>query len=335
MPIPERFRRRPSPAEMREFTALCREIEDGLETGADVSDKLERWNRRSGRTYAPRDFKNYYSAVSTETFVNEALLGRAQWVDDLTYAELEAVMEAVCNATLSEAELGFYLEWLDANLPGVGVIDLLDYPEQWFGYVPRLASPMTPRQLLEYAMHRAGRTFPDAPGDVTLPVPHPGTPEGEAARRAARREEAWAHARDWAKAWAEARWSDAASMRGRLDAALTVLPDDDLPELRELIGRRGAACLQGMRELGLVPAQTPAQDCAPAPALSPAPAESDDGPARVERVSHPKFGVGVVKARYGVGPDAKLEIAFGGEVRRLLARFVTPVDECSSAPDRR
>lgn len=376
MPIPERFRRRPSAAEVKEFTALCHEIEEGVRAGEDVSDKLERWNRRCGRAYAPAEFERYYGAVSIETFVKEALLGRAEWVDDLTYAELEAVMAAVCGESLSEAELGFYLEWLDANLPGVSVLDLLDDPEQWFGYVPRLASPMTPRQLLAYAMHAAGRTFPDAPQDVTLPVPHPNTPEGEEARRAAKREEAWAIARDWAKAWVERSWGGAANLRARLGAVLEALPEDDLPGLRALIGRHGAACLQGMRELGLVEAaangdaakgEAPAKGEAAkdeavrgestkgeaskgeaakggaakgeastksevtkgeAAALdpSPAPAEGDEGAARVERVRHPKFGVGVVKAREGRGDDAKLEVAFEGGVRRLLARFVTPVD---------
>lgn len=326
MPIPERFRRRLSPAEVREFDVLCREIEKGVQTGDDVDDKLERWNRRSGRTYALTEFKTYHGAVSTETFVETALLGRAEWVDELTHAELEAVMEAVCHEELSEAELGFYLEWLDANLPGVSVIDLLYHPEQWFGYVPQLASTMTPRQLLAYAMHAAGRTFPDAPRGVTLPVPHTGTPEGEAARRVAKRGEAWAIARDWAKARVEERWSDATSRRSGLGAVLAVLPDDDLPELRELLERRGAACLQRMRELGLIAEETPSNGEASTPDPSPAPAGSDDGTSRVERVRHPKFGVGVVRAREGRGHDAKLEIAFGGEVKRLLARFVTPVD---------
>jgi len=45
-----------------------------------------------------------------------------------------------------------------------------------------------------------------------------------------------------------------------------------------------------------------------------------------QRFSHAKFGVGVLLGRTGAGAGETLELRFdGGEVRRILARFVTPV----------
>ena len=42
-----------------------------------------------------------------------------------------------------------------------------------------------------------------------------------------------------------------------------------------------------------------------------------------QRVHHERFGPGVVLAADGEGPDMKLEVRFGGSVKKVLARFVT------------
>lgn len=72
--------------------------------------------------------------------------------------------------------------------------------------------------------------------------------------------------------------------------------------------------------------------------LAPAPAGSAKGPAKPivrkkevapiveERFSHPKFGVGVLVGRVGAGASEALLLRFeDGEVRQILARFVTAV----------
>ncbi len=46
-------------------------------------------------------------------------------------------------------------------------------------------------------------------------------------------------------------------------------------------------------------------------------------PADAKRFQHPKFGVGVLEAQDGVGPDAKLTIKFESGSKTLLARYVT------------
>jgi hypothetical protein len=45
-------------------------------------------------------------------------------------------------------------------------------------------------------------------------------------------------------------------------------------------------------------------------------------PAAARRFEHPKFGVGVLAAQDGVGPDAKLTIAFDAGPKTLLAKYV-------------
>jgi len=46
-----------------------------------------------------------------------------------------------------------------------------------------------------------------------------------------------------------------------------------------------------------------------------------------QRVNHERFGPGVVLAAEGEGPDMKLEVRFGGSIKKVLARFVSGGDE--------
>lgn len=171
MPVPERLRPpTPSVAEFREYIALCDRIEDAAPS--DVEPLLARWNARAGRTYTHAEFKTYYGAVDVETFVGEMLLGEPAVVSDLTYAELRAVLESAAGNELSEAVASYYLNWLDVNLPGANVSDLLYWPNEWFGDESMLQVELTPDQMLAYAMAKSGRQFADAP-DVPLPYPMP------------------------------------------------------------------------------------------------------------------------------------------------------------------
>ena len=172
MPIPARLRPpTPSVEELREYTALCNQIEDA--PASDVEPLLARWNARAGRSYTRAEFKTYYGAVDTETFVGEMLLGAPALVPDLTYAELSAVLRSELDHELSGAVGSYYLEWLDVNLPGANISDLLYWPNQWFNDEAMLQVELTPDQFLAYAMARAGRHFADAPADVPVPYTMP------------------------------------------------------------------------------------------------------------------------------------------------------------------
>jgi len=172
MPIPSRFRVQLTADDIEEYTELCNRIENGLTTGNDVSALIEQWNRRAGRSYDPREFTTYYGAVSTETFVMETLMGEPSLVDDLNYAELREVLEAVVACDIDEASQAFYLRWLEANLPGSNVADLIFFPAEWFGN-EQLRVELSPDEILGYALRKSGRHVRDAPSDVELEHPIP------------------------------------------------------------------------------------------------------------------------------------------------------------------
>jgi hypothetical protein len=175
MPIPDRLRPPPiSDDDLRSYTELCQAIEDGLEMKDDVSELLTRWNRRAGREYLPSDF-NYHGAQDTEVFISKALFGAPPLVADLTYDELRSVLAAVCSADLPEAEDDWFIEWLERNLPGSNISDLIYWPNEWFGDERLLHAELSDDRLLRYAMLKSGRVLPDAPADVELPYPMPGT----------------------------------------------------------------------------------------------------------------------------------------------------------------
>ena len=170
MPIPARLRPpTPTVQEMELYTELCRRIENRRHT----DDDLAEWNRRAGIEYEEAEFRSYYGSMEIEDFVTFMLMGVPKLVPDLTYAELRDVLEMQLSVTLSEAETSYYLRWLEANLPGAEVSDLIYWPNEWFGNEAMLHAELTPDQILAYAMARSGRRVPGAPEGVPLPHPIP------------------------------------------------------------------------------------------------------------------------------------------------------------------
>src|SRR5262249_21972162 len=146
--------------EIREFSRLCNAIEDGVNAGRDVTELLEKWNRRAARPFQPHEFTTYYGAVSTEDFVEEALLPRPTWLEDLTYEELRSVFQAVMAAELPPAQHSYFLGWLEENLPGSRMSDLIYWPNHWFKDEAMLHVELTADQVLAYALLKSGRTVP-------------------------------------------------------------------------------------------------------------------------------------------------------------------------------
>jgi len=175
MPIPARLRPPPpSTEEVREYTELCRLIENGRYADDDeLDDLLHRWNRRAGTTYVVENFQTYYGSMEIDEFVGRMLMGIPQLVPDLTYAELRDVLEGQISVSLSEPEINYYLDWLDANLPGANISDLIYWPSEWFKDESLRRVEFTPDQILAYAMAKSGRHFPDAPAGVPMPYPIP------------------------------------------------------------------------------------------------------------------------------------------------------------------
>jgi hypothetical protein len=175
MPIPNRLQPPPPTAEdVAAYTDLCREIENGRYADeAELNALLARWNARAGREYTLAEFRSYSGSVEIEDFVAEMLMGQPELINDLTYSELRSVLDEVQTAVSSEAELGYYLGWLETNLPGANISDLIYWPNEWFADDAMFHVELTADQILAYAMARSGRRIPGAPENVPLPHPIP------------------------------------------------------------------------------------------------------------------------------------------------------------------
>jgi hypothetical protein len=183
MPIPERFRApRVSKTIVEKLSQLCDEIENGVNRGEDVSLLLETWHCHAQRTCEPHEFTTYYGSMTKQEFVKSALIAFPGSTSDATYQECKAIASALMSAEVRhQADQAYYLSWLDSNFPGGRISDLMFWPNEWFGddsyflengqFLPD--RELSVDQILRYAMLRSGRILPDAPGDVTLPLPLP------------------------------------------------------------------------------------------------------------------------------------------------------------------
>jgi len=128
-------------------------------------------------------------------------------------------------------------------------------------------------------------------------------------------EDAWIAARAWASARDSKEWGAAVSSKSALQQALDQV---EVPELRELLSLHDANRRLRMVSLGLVSAQEPdLERTRPTPPVAEL--------STPERVKHSKFGVGEVVARVGQGENAVVEVRFADAVRKLQARFVSPL----------
>lgn len=186
MPIPPRYRIPPvSDEEIQALSSLCDEIEDLVARRNDVTAQLAEWHRRTKRKTKPVEFTTYYGAMSKEEFIKHALVPPPEFAADLSYEHLRAIFASTLEA--DPRDQCYYLEWLESNLPGSRIRDLIFWPNIWFGndsyfqdekgrFKPD--SELNIEQTLRYAMLQSGRILPDAPSDVFLPFPMPSAKAG-------------------------------------------------------------------------------------------------------------------------------------------------------------
>jgi hypothetical protein len=134
MAIPARLRLPPVDQRLfDEMSMLCDSIEAELGAGDAATLLLRRWNAHTWREHEPHEFQNYWRSIDKETFVRNALNPEPRLDDDLRYSEALAVLEAVTNVAVSVSEIDYYLSWLEAQLPGGKINDLIYWPDEWFG----------------------------------------------------------------------------------------------------------------------------------------------------------------------------------------------------------
>lgn len=183
MPIPQRFQLRPPSEELvQTMCRLCDAIEDGLEQRDNVDELLEEWHRHATRVCEPHEFTSYWKSTNQEEFVKEAVYPRPTYVEDLTYEEARAILEAVHRAELTEAETGYFLHWLEAQFPKSNISDLIYWPDEWFGDASlfrdsggafKPEAELSLDQILGYAMKKSSRNLPGSPTGTLLPFPIP------------------------------------------------------------------------------------------------------------------------------------------------------------------
>lgn len=183
MAIPDRFKLQPvSKQLLAEMMTLCDSIERELEAVGTAEPLLQRWHTHARRQFAPHEFRSYWKSISKKTLVRDALNPAPALTEDLLYSEARDVLDAFGDADLSESAKIFYLSWLEAQLPGSDISDLIFWPDVWFGDASlfrdkhgafKPESELTTDQILGYAMAKSGRRLEGAPMDMKLPFPMP------------------------------------------------------------------------------------------------------------------------------------------------------------------
>jgi hypothetical protein len=139
-------------------------------------------------------------------------------------------------------------------------------------------------------------------------------------------DDVWDLARGWARHQADSHPSLLHACG--LDLLRAALDRVNVPELLELhrlaVDQRPLRLRTYMQRLGLPVASSAPPSARSRPPEAIAPEAKPEGQ---RRVRHAKFGEGVVVAESMRGEDVVLEIDFGGERRKLLRSFVTPIAE--------
>lgn len=91
----------------------------------------------------------------------------------LTWGELHGLMTAVLEFVLDEPVRARALDFLELNMPGARLRELIDWPGEWFGNRWMEEIVLGPEEVALYALARSGREVPGLPFEPELPFPLP------------------------------------------------------------------------------------------------------------------------------------------------------------------
>ena len=89
-------------------------------------------------------------------------------INDLTYDELVAMIEAICDPNTDEEISGYYVGLIDCTLPGANVSDLIFCPDEWFRDKAKLNIDLSPIDVANYILAWTERRLL---GDETIVLP--------------------------------------------------------------------------------------------------------------------------------------------------------------------
>ena len=93
------------------------------------------------------------------------LLAAAGWDPELEWDELVEVLALVQAGELPDPLHEQALAFLETNLPGAQVAELLQWPGQWFGNRWYEEIALGPDEVAGHLLERCGRELPGAPQD--------------------------------------------------------------------------------------------------------------------------------------------------------------------------
>ncbi len=111
--------------ELRSLMKLVSEIEAAPSGSADACSLIEQFNTSTGKEYPERDFREYYGAVTLETFVKEAMITHPRKFHDVPDAQFLAILGRLRDTDCDEAEQSYWIQFLEMNLDCDHISDLI------------------------------------------------------------------------------------------------------------------------------------------------------------------------------------------------------------------
>jgi hypothetical protein len=115
------------PSRVAQLTALADQIIERMNQGHHPADLIAVFNKEVGGEYRVGDFHGVFESIGSQAFVEQVLRPTPTRVTDITDAELLEVISFLAEARGSVSEQGYWLTFLERNLPYPAIADLIYY----------------------------------------------------------------------------------------------------------------------------------------------------------------------------------------------------------------
>lgn len=105
-------------------------IEHKIENKEDATREIEEFNKFTGREYDLDYFKNYYTFISLDDFIQEASSPIPKKVLDIKKEELIEIVRRIIDCERYGEDTDFYVNLLEVNVLIPGVLNLIFWNEE-------------------------------------------------------------------------------------------------------------------------------------------------------------------------------------------------------------
>jgi hypothetical protein len=143
----------PTPETVQRIAALVAAIESCIESGVDASDSLASLQSTTGRQLTVDDIESYPGAYSLTDFARQLACRPPRRTPGIERAEIICIAQHIIDAVggTDEAELLYYMELFDAQVPLPHASDLVFHPPASYAGMPSDWSP-TAQEVVDLAM---------------------------------------------------------------------------------------------------------------------------------------------------------------------------------------